>query len=159
MTQKLQELYDYLESNYECLDKDLSLEQAQEENDEATIFPEQDEDLSRQPYVCCEQKLIWYKDGGYIVACLYNTHPTMKYETIKEVADFLRGNAHIDKPYLDYQDKLGDPENSKAYNDGLYAHFYHLVATDKYHFDKNVVSTILFKEGYVSTIYVATEKV
>ena len=43
MTQKLQELYDYLESNYECLDQDLSLEQAQEENNEATVFPEQDE--------------------------------------------------------------------------------------------------------------------
>jgi hypothetical protein len=83
----------------------------------------------------------------------------MKYETIQEVTDFLRGNAHIDKPYLDYENKFGDDGNSKAYNDGLYAHFYNLVATEKKHFDKNVVSTILFKEGYVSTIYVATEKV
>jgi hypothetical protein len=149
--EKLQELYDYLKENYENLTADLRIEE----------FGEIDEEqgLSGQ-YVCCEQKLIWY-DEGYIIACLYNSHPTMKYDTKEEIRDFLKGNNYLEASVLDYKgivNPIGEL-NSKAYNDGVYAHFYNSVASNKKHFDLNVVKQILFKPGLVSTITVTHENI
>jgi hypothetical protein len=149
--EKLQELFEYLKENYKNLTEDLRFEEFGEIDEE--------QELSGQ-YVCCEQKLIWYKDGGYIMACLYNSHPTMKYDTKEEVKDFLQGNNYLETSVLDYKGNIRIGElNSKAYNDGVYAHLYYSVANNKKQFDLNVAKQILFKPGLVSTISVTTENI
>jgi hypothetical protein len=126
---KATELYDYLLANYDDLVfDDLQLCQPEESNNEVTNFNGKDY-LKEQDYVCCEQKLIWWDKDGYLIVCLYNSHPNCKYETTEDVTEFLIGNNQAVKgcQFLDYPkdgSRISNSDTTKAYNDGLFCHFY-----------------------------------
>ena len=125
---KATELYNYLLANYDDLVfDDLQLCQPEESNNEVTNFNGKDY-LKEQDYVCCEQKLIWWDKDGYLIVCLYNSHPNCKYETTEDVTEFLVGNNQAIKgcQFLDYpkDGRISNSDTTKAYNDGLFCHFY-----------------------------------
>jgi len=99
MTQ-LQDLYDYLKANYEPLT----------EGDLSISGPDKDEPTD---YICCDQKIITLTDSGFRIADLYDSHPTLIFETKEQVLSFYEGWA---RPtfYVDFID-----ENKSAESVGI----------------------------------------
>jgi hypothetical protein len=126
MTTKSKELFDFLSVEYtDSVFDDLELCTPTEKNNNTMNFNGK-EHLKDENFVCCEQKLIYWDKDGYLIICLYNNHPNVKYETKEEVKDFLMGNNQAIKsyPYLSYPNSEGETEESKAHNDGLFCYLY-----------------------------------
>jgi hypothetical protein len=78
MTQELQELYEYLQLNYQPLfENDLSIHE-----------PDKDE---KTDYVCCDQKIITFVDNKFNICDLYDSHPCVRFKTKEEVLSFYSG--------------------------------------------------------------------
>ena len=127
-TTKASELFDYLKEEYTTIFEDLKLCEPNEEDNESTDFSGR-EHLKTEDFVCCEQKLIWWDKDEYLIVCLYNSHPNVKYKIKEDVLDFLMGNNQSvgDCQFLDYpkeNERYSGSHTSKAYNDGLFCHFY-----------------------------------
>jgi len=131
----VQELFDYLKSEYKTIVfDDLELWKPNEQNNQATNFSGR-EHLKTQDFVCCEQKIIWWDKDGYIIACLYNSHPNVKYTIKEDVLDFLMGNSRSVEgcQFLDYpkeNERYSGCDTSKAYNDGLFCYLYEQMNND-----------------------------
>jgi hypothetical protein len=141
-TTQASELFDYLKTEYTTIVfDDLELCEPNEEDNEGTKFSGR-EHLKNQDFVCCEQKLIWWDKDGYIIACLYNSHPNVKYPIKEDVLDFLMGNNRSVEgcQFLDYpkeNERYSGCDTSKAYNDGLFCHFYEQMNGGLKEFSKN----------------------
>lgn len=130
----VQELFDYLKSEYKTSFDDLELWEPNEQNNQATNFSGR-EHLKTQDFVCCEQKIIWWDKDGYIIACLYNSHPNVKYTIKEDVLDFLMGNSRSVEgcQFLYYpkeNERYSGCDTSKAYNDGLFCYLYEQINND-----------------------------
>ena len=99
MTQ-LQDLYDYLQANYEPLT----------EGDLSISGPNDDEPTD---YICCDQKIVIFKNNGFQIADLYDSHPTLFFENKEQVLSFYEGWS---RPtfYVDFID-----ENKSAESIGI----------------------------------------
>lgn len=94
---QLQELYELLKANYEPLTEgDLSISGPNE--DEPTDF------------ICCDQKIIILKNNAFQIADLYDSHPTLIFETQDEVLAFYEGWS---RPtfYVDFTDENKSAES------------------------------------------------
>ena len=89
--EQLKNLYELLKKEYEPIHKDLSYNSPDENVEINTVFPEEKQFLSKSDTVCCEQKLIYWDGEHFLISCLYNNHPTLKYRTDKEVISFYKG--------------------------------------------------------------------
>ena len=96
MTQ-LQDLYDYLQANYEPLT----------EGDLSISGPNDDEPTD---YICCDQKIVIFKNNGFQIADLYDSHPTLFFETKEQVLSFYEGWS---RPtfYVDFIDEKKSAES------------------------------------------------
>ena len=72
---QLKELYELLKANYEPLT----------EGDLIISGPNEDEPTD---FICCDQKIIILKNNGCQIADLYDSHPTLIFETQDEVLAF-----------------------------------------------------------------------
>lgn len=106
---KLRELYPILQ---ECirLDDDLNIYVPNDHHDHY--------------HICCEQKIILWKDDRYVMVCLYNSHPSLEFKTIEEVKNFYDG---LNSRDLVYQSPSANHDGSQkltpaqiAYNAGIY---------------------------------------
>lgn len=94
---ELQNLYERLKKNYYPLtDGDLVISGPNE--DEPTDF------------ICCDQKIIIFKNNGFQIADLYDSHPTLIFETQDEVLAFYEGWS---RPtfYVDFSDENKSAES------------------------------------------------
>lgn len=69
-------------------------------------------------YICFDQKIIHCIDDSFDISCLYDSHPTMKFDTILEVVEFYHGTWEATKIYKDTHETLTSLDI--AYNCGVY---------------------------------------
>ncbi len=98
-----------LKELYEVLDKVRELNDIDDYN-----YNEANDDDEHE-YICCDQKIIHYVDDCYDISCLYNQHPTYKFDTIEEVVSFFEG---CWESFLIFKDN--DSKANTAFNLGLY---------------------------------------
>jgi hypothetical protein len=132
---KAKELYDYLLEDYNCMEKDLKL--CEPESGQTDWNGK--EYLADEYCVCCEQKLIYWDNDGYLIICLYDSIPNMKYDTIVDVADFLRGACHYEGSGLFYPKEGETSLESKAYYDGVFTWMYEQMNHSIKEFSKNAL--------------------
>lgn len=92
--------------------------------DEVTL--NEPDEFDDNEHICFEEKIIYCIDDVFYISCLYDQHPTIKFNTIQEVLEFFRGtweSMYLSKGF----DKLTSLDI--AFNVGLYCE--HL-ATMKY---------------------------
>ena len=143
--EKLKKLYDLLKENYQPLSEDLSYDELPDENIEInTEFPEIYKHLATQPSVCCDQKIIYWDENTqyFIVSCLYNSHPTLRYQTKEEILSLFEGYTKYFERYCEYDDSK-DAIN-KAYQDALYLMAFENVNKFNSQFNQNVTDTIKY---------------
>lgn len=87
MTEQLQELYDFLELNYSGTADDLIISE-----------PNRDEEVD---YICCDQKIIHYKNEVFHITDLYDAHPCFEFKTKEEVLAFYEGYSEGYHLYFD----------------------------------------------------------
>lgn len=88
MTSELIKLYNLLQAEYKPLTEDMAI--SGPTKDEPTDF------------VCCDQKIIIFHNDNYLISDLYDSHPTMLFETEREVLSFYKG--YKDGSGLDFSD-------------------------------------------------------
>jgi len=143
--ENLKKLYDLLKDNYKPLSEDLSYDELPDVNIEInTEFPEVYKHLANQHSVCCEQKIIYWDENSqyFIISCLYNSHPTLRYKTKEEVLALFKGYTKYFEGYCKYDDKKDAID--KAYQDSRYLISFENVDKFKYQFNLNVTDTIKY---------------
>ena len=144
--EQLKQLYELLQKNYTPLSEDLSYDEFPDPNIEInTEFPDLYKHLKSQSSICCDQKIIYWdaNTGFFILSCLYNAHPTLKYATAEEIVAFFRGYTQSNRNYFDYDDTKDSEQ--KAYEDGKYTYCYENVKRFKNYYDLNITDSINYK--------------
>ncbi len=87
MLKQLEEIHEYLKTNYRFGDELCEISEPNEWED--------------KPYVACDEKIINYQDGFYHVSDLSNIHKTLRFKTKEEVLQFFDGHSEGYQFYFD----------------------------------------------------------